>query len=45
MQAIIEATGLRTRENVLALIDPAILERVRQNDAAPPAAAESAAPC
>ncbi len=26
MQAVIEATGLRTLENVLSLIDPAILE-------------------
>ena len=26
MQAVIEATGLRTLENVLRLIDPAILE-------------------
>jgi hypothetical protein len=42
MQALIEATGLRTRENVLRLIDPAILERARQNDAAPAVAAESA---
>ena len=41
MQAVIETTGLRTRENVLRLIDPAILEEARQNDAAP-AAAESA---
>ncbi|MDQ2980867.1 MAG: hypothetical protein M3R26_00885 [Actinomycetota bacterium] len=29
MQAVIEATGLRTRENVLRLIDPAILDRAR----------------
>jgi len=36
----IEATGLRTRENVLALINPAILDRARQNDAAPPPASE-----
>lgn len=42
MQAVIEATGLRTRENVLRLIDPAILEEARQNDAAAAAAAESA---
>jgi len=42
MQAVIEATGLRTRENVLRLIDPAILDEARQNDAAPAAAAESA---
>ena len=40
MQAVIEATGLRTLKNVLSLIDPAILDRARQNDAArPPAAA------
>jgi len=42
MQAVIEATGLRTRENVDRLIDPAILEEARQNDAPPAAAAESA---
>jgi hypothetical protein len=41
MQAVIEATGLRTRENVLRVIDPAILEEARQNDAALAAAAES----
>ncbi len=40
MQEVIEATGLRTRENVLASIDPAILDRARQNDAAPPPAPE-----
>ncbi len=44
MQAVIEATGLRTRANVLRLIDPAILERARQNDAAPPPAPESQPP-
>jgi transcriptional regulator with XRE-family HTH domain len=38
IQAIIEATGLRTRENVLRRIDPAILEQARQNDTSPPAA-------
>lgn len=32
LEAIIEATNLRTRENVLRLIDPAILEQARQND-------------
>jgi hypothetical protein len=37
IQAIIEATGLRTRENVLRRIDPAILEQAHQNDAPPPA--------
>lgn len=41
MQAVIEATGLRTRENVLRLIDPAILDRARQNDAARPPVPES----
>jgi len=39
--AAIEATGLRTRENVLRLIDPEILARARQNDAARPPAPES----
>jgi hypothetical protein len=34
MQAVIEATGLRTRDNVLRLIDAAILERALDNDAA-----------
>jgi hypothetical protein len=34
MQAVIEATGLRTRKNVLNSIDPAILEQAFQNDAA-----------
>jgi hypothetical protein len=33
MQAVIDATGLRTRENVLRSIDPAILEQALQNDA------------
>ncbi len=42
MEAVIEATGVRTRENVLRLIDPAILERARQNDAARAAAGDSA---
>jgi hypothetical protein len=46
MQAVIKATGLRTRENVLGLIDPAILERARQNDATrPPAPSPSCSPC
>ena len=44
MQAVIEATGLRSRENVLAVIDPAILDRARRNDAAPPPAAAFAEP-
>jgi hypothetical protein len=34
MQAVIEATGLRTRENVLRLIDSTILEQAFQNDGA-----------
>ena len=42
MQALIETTGLRTLENVLALIDPAILDQARQNDAAPAPAPEPA---
>jgi len=33
MQDVIEATDLRTRENVLGLIDPAILTRAFDNDA------------
>jgi len=42
MQAVIEATGLRTRENVDRLIDPAILDQARHNDAAQAPAPESA---
>lgn len=38
MRAVIEATGLRTRENVLALVDPEILERAQENDAGLPPA-------
>ena len=38
---MIEATGFRTRANVVRNIDPAILERARENDAAQ-AAGESA---
>ena len=34
IEAVIEATGLRTRENVLGAIDPAILVRAFDNDAA-----------
>jgi len=34
MQAVIEATGLRTRENVLRLIDPVILVQALDNDTA-----------
>ena len=41
IEAVIEATGFRTRANVLRNIDPAILERARENDAAQ-AAGESA---
>ncbi len=32
MQAVVEATGLRTRENVVRLIDPAILTQALDND-------------
>ena len=32
MQAVIDATGLRTRENVVSLIDPAILKQALNND-------------
>ena len=39
-EAVLEATGLRTRENVPRLIDPAILVRAHDNQAAPTAAAE-----
>jgi len=40
VHAVIEATGPRSEKNAFALIDPAILERARENDAAPaPAAA------
>ncbi len=42
IEAVIEATGLRTRENVLRLIDPAILVRALDNEAAAAAAAEPA---
>ncbi len=34
VQAVLEATGLRTRENVLRLIDPVILVQALDNDAA-----------
>jgi len=43
MKAVIEATGLRTSENVLRLIDPEILKQAVQNDAAPAAATPAAA--
>ena len=36
IQAVIEATGLRTLENVLTGIDPEILDRARENDAGLP---------
>jgi hypothetical protein len=32
MDAVIEATGLRSLKNVLNLVDPEILERARLND-------------
>jgi hypothetical protein len=38
LEAVIEATGLRTRENALRAIDPAILVRAFDNAAASPAA-------
>jgi hypothetical protein len=38
MQAVIAATGLRTRKNVLHLIDPEILKRAQENDAGLPPA-------
>ena len=44
MQALIEATGLRTSENVRVLIDPATLERARQNDGTPPPTPEPSEP-
>jgi hypothetical protein len=40
IEAVVEATGLRTRENVLGLIDPVILVRAFDNDAASTAARE-----
>jgi hypothetical protein len=42
IEAVIEATGLHTRENVLRSIDPAILVRAFDNEAAAAAAAEPA---
>jgi lambda repressor-like predicted transcriptional regulator len=42
LQAVLEATGLRTRENVLRLIDPVILVQALDNDAAASALAEPA---
>jgi hypothetical protein len=38
-QDVIETTGLRTLENVLRLIDPAILKRALENDDAQTGAA------
>jgi hypothetical protein len=32
MQAVIDSTGLRTLENVVGLIDPAILKQALDND-------------
>jgi hypothetical protein len=40
IEAVIEATGLRSRENVLRLIDPVILVRAFENEAEAAAAAE-----
>jgi transcriptional regulator with XRE-family HTH domain len=40
IEAVVEATGLRSRENVLGVIDPVILVRAFANDAAAPAACE-----
>jgi lambda repressor-like predicted transcriptional regulator len=40
IEAVIEATGLRSSENVLRLIDPAILVRAFDNEAAAAVAAE-----
>jgi hypothetical protein len=40
VQAVLEATGLRTRENVLRLIDPVILVQALDNDTAARAVAE-----
>jgi hypothetical protein len=34
MQELVEATGLRTRENVERRVDPAIVAQARRNDAA-----------
>jgi len=42
MQAVIEATGLRTHENALRLLDAAILAHALDNDAAPASAADPA---
>jgi transcriptional regulator with XRE-family HTH domain len=44
IEAIVEATGFKTRANVLRNINPAILERARENDAARAAAGERDAP-
>jgi hypothetical protein len=42
VQTVLEASGLRTRENVLRLIDPVILVQALENDAAASALAEPA---
>ena len=42
IEEVLEATGLRTRDNLLRSIDPAILKRALDNDAARAAAAEAA---
>jgi hypothetical protein len=34
MEELVEATGLRTRENLVRLVDPALVEQARRNDAA-----------
>jgi hypothetical protein len=39
-----EATGFKTRENVLRNIDPAILDRAAANDAAPAPPADVSGP-
>ena len=42
IEQVLEATGLRTRDNLLRSIDPAILKRALDNDAARAAAVEAA---
>ena len=41
IERVLEATGLRTRDNLLRLIDPALLKGALDNDAARAAAAEA----
>ena len=41
MRAVIDATGLRTLENVVSLIDPAILKQALDNDVLEQAAASA----